>query len=86
VLVRLVRLTNGTVVMDRGARAAGRGAYVCPDASCVERGLTRGRLGHAFRKPSEAGSNLAASVLAGSLPCEVSATAIEDIDVITVRS
>jgi len=85
-LVRLVRLTNGTVVVDRGARAAGRGAYVCPDANCVERGLTRGRLGHAFRKPSEASSNLTASVLAGSLPCEVSATAIEDIDVISVRS
>ena len=85
-LVRLVRLTNGAVDVDRGARAAGRGAYVCPDANCVERGLTRGRLGHAFRKPSQAGSNLAASVLAGSLRGEVSATPIEDIDVITVRS
>jgi predicted RNA-binding protein YlxR (DUF448 family) len=81
-----VRLTNGTVVVDRGTRAAGRGAYVCPDADCVERGLSRGRLGHAFRKPSEAGSNLAAAVLAGSLPCEVSTAAIEDTDVITVRS
>ena len=101
-LVRLVRLTNGTVVVDGGTRAAGRGAYLCPDAECIKRGLSRGRLGHAFRKPSEAGPNLAAAVRAaarlearaapaeaspaGALLCEVSARAIEDVDVITVRS
>jgi predicted RNA-binding protein YlxR (DUF448 family) len=85
-LVRLVRLTNGTVVVDAGSRAPGRGAYVCPDADCVARGLSRGRLGHAFRKPSEAGANLAAAVLAGSPPFEVNPAAIEDVDVITVRS
>jgi len=32
-------------VADSGARAAGRGAYVCPAPSCVERALSRGRLG-----------------------------------------
>jgi uncharacterized protein len=101
-LVRLVRLASGTVVVDGRTRAAGRGAYVCPDAECLGRGLSRGRLGHAFRKPSEAGPNLAAAVRAAAprevrapladagredaLLCDVSAGAIEDVDVITVRS
>jgi len=61
-LVRLVRLPSGFVVVDSSARAAGRGAYVCPDARCVERALIRGRLAHAFRKPCVASSDLAAAV------------------------
>jgi len=92
-----VRLTSGTVVVDAGRRGAGRGAYVCPDTQCIERGLSRGRLSHAFRKPSEAGPNLGAAVRAaarrvapGAPLCEVSARAIEDADVdhgeIVVRS
>jgi predicted RNA-binding protein YlxR (DUF448 family) len=101
-LVRLVRLPNGIVVADSGARAAGRGAYVCPGAECVERALSRGRLGHAFKKPSEAGPDLAAVVRAAgqreaAVPatvaspevawlCEVGASAIGDVDVITVRA
>ena len=116
-MVRLIRLPSGTVVVDGENRAAGRGAYVCPDAECLERGLSRGRLGHAFRKPSEAGPDLAAAVRAagrrgapalpsdapalpsdapalpsaapavpGTALCEVGARAIDDIDVIAVRS
>jgi predicted RNA-binding protein YlxR (DUF448 family) len=92
-LVRLVRLTNGTVVVDGAPRAAGRGAYVCPEAECLERGLSRGRLGHAFRKPSEADPSLAMAVRAaagreapGARRYEVSGSAIEDVDAITVRS
>jgi uncharacterized protein len=101
-LVRLARLPNGTVVVDSGPRATGRGAYVCPDPECVARGLTRGRLGHAFRRPSEAGANLAAEALAAG-PCEtkaslaeasaaeavlyeVGARAIGNVDTITVRT
>jgi len=65
-MVRLIRLPNGTVVVDAAHRASGRGAYVCPDAACLERGLSRGRLGHAFRKPSEAGPDLVAAVRAAA--------------------
>jgi uncharacterized protein len=61
-LVRLVRLRSGIVVVDATARAAGRGAYVCPDAGCVELALIRGRLAHAFRKPCVASPDLAAAV------------------------
>ena len=102
-LVRLVRLADGTVGADSTGRAAGRGAYVCPETPCVERGLSRGRLGHAFRKPSEASSGLAAAVMraagrdADAVPargassdeamlCEVSADAVGEVDVITVRA
>ncbi len=92
-LVRLVRLTNGTVVVDGAPRAAGRGAYVCPEDECLERGLSRGRLGHAFRRPSEADPGLAMAVRVatgreapGARQYEVSGRAIEDVDVITVRS
>jgi predicted RNA-binding protein YlxR (DUF448 family) len=63
-LVRLIRLRSGAVVVDASARAAGRGAYVCPDAQCVERALGRGRLAHAFRKPCAASPDLGAAVAA----------------------
>jgi predicted RNA-binding protein YlxR (DUF448 family) len=61
-LVRLVRLASGTVVVDPGARAGGRGAYVCPDSACVEQALVRGRLARAFRKPCAVEPNLVATV------------------------
>jgi uncharacterized protein len=63
-LVRLIRERSGIVVVDETARAAGRGAYVCPDPTCVERALIRGRLAHAFRKPCVASPDLAAGVAA----------------------
>ena len=46
-MIRLARTPGGTVVVDRAARAPGRGAYVCPRAECVER--ARRRLGGALR-------------------------------------
>ena len=63
-LIRLVRVRSGIVVVDAAGRAAGRGAYVCPDTACVERALIRGRLAHAFRKPCVASPDLAAAVAA----------------------
>lgn len=52
-LVRLVRAGDGRVAVDERGRAAGRGAYVCRDAECMQRALRAGRLGHAFKRPSE---------------------------------
>ena len=60
-MLRLVRRTDGRVDFD-GA-ADGRGAYVCSDAECLERALKPGRLAHAFRKPSEARTNLIDTVV-----------------------
>ena len=51
-LVRLVRGADGRVRVDRDGRASGRGAYVCPTAECMGKGLQAGRLGHAFKRAS----------------------------------
>jgi hypothetical protein len=52
-LARLVRGRDGRVIVDEGRRAPGRGAYVCREAVCADRALRAGRLGHAFKRPSE---------------------------------
>ena len=52
-LLRLVRGADGRVQVDDGGRAEGRGAYVCPDSGCLGKALNPGRLGHAFKRPSE---------------------------------
>lgn len=36
-LIRVVRQPSGQVMLDRTGKAAGRGAYVCPDSACLER-------------------------------------------------
>jgi len=46
-LVRLVRNPDGTVMLDARGSAPGRGAYVCPETSCLEQ--ARCRLGGALR-------------------------------------
>ena len=52
-LLRLVRGADGRVQVDDGGRAEGRGAYVCPDSGCLGKAFNPGRLGHAFKRPSE---------------------------------
>lgn len=37
--------------MDLTGKVSGRGAYVCPEPDCVERGLREGRLQHALEVP-----------------------------------
>jgi predicted RNA-binding protein YlxR (DUF448 family) len=61
-LIRLVRRPSGEVVVDSMKRLPGRGAYLCPGPACLARGLERGRLAHAFRKPCEVRVNLAEEV------------------------
>lgn len=73
-LLRLVRRGDGVVVADPTGRTAGRGAYVCGDAACLERVLQRARLAHAFRKPCEVGASLGGDVrVAGRSTAEASA-------------
>lgn len=64
-LVRLVRSADGVVRADPTGRMGSRGAYVCPDPACLERGLHRGRLAYAFRKPCVVESDLALVVAVG---------------------
>lgn len=64
VLVRLVRSDDGAIAVDARGEAPGRGAYVCAAAECLEQGLRRERLAHAFRKPCRVSADLGAAVLA----------------------
>ena len=63
-LLRLVQDDEGQVHVDWRGDARGRGAYVCAARACLARGLTKGRLDHAFRRASTSAAN-AASILAG---------------------
>lgn len=38
-LVRVVRSPAGELTVDLRGKASGRGAYVCPDGTCLERGV-----------------------------------------------
>ncbi len=48
-LIRLVRISNGSVEVDTSGRKSGRGAYLCQAQGCWEAGLKGGRLEHALR-------------------------------------
>ncbi len=48
-LVRLVRLSDGTIEIDPGGKKAGRGAYLCGLPECWDIGLKGGRLERALR-------------------------------------
>ncbi|HEU5298610.1 MAG TPA: YlxR family protein [bacterium] len=50
-LIRVVRTPAGTVQVDLTGKVSGRGAYVCPEAPCIERGVRGGRLPHALEAP-----------------------------------
>ena len=65
-LVRLVRRADGVVVADPGAVLPGRGAYVCPEAGCVERALKTGKLGHEFKAACRLGEGVEFTVLAAA--------------------
>ena len=36
-MIRVVRGTDGTVSLDFGGKANGRGAYVCPNPECLKK-------------------------------------------------
>ena len=36
-MIRVVRTTEGTVSLDFSGTLNGRGAYVCPDAACLQK-------------------------------------------------
>ena len=47
-LLRIVRGPDDVVSIDQTGRAAGRGAYVCRDAACIDRAISTGALGRAL--------------------------------------
>ena len=48
-LLRVVRTSGAVARFDPGGTAAGRGAYVHPDVTCVDAALGRGSLVRALR-------------------------------------
>ena len=52
-LIRVVKTTDGEVLIDFSGKKNGRGAYVCPDVSCLEKAIKTKRLSRAFEMPIE---------------------------------
>lgn len=48
-LIRLVRISDGSIEVDTGGKRAGRGAYLCQAQDCWEIGLKGSRLERALR-------------------------------------
>jgi len=48
-LIRIVRTPQGTIEIDEKGKAAGRGAYLCPDRACWEGAIAHNRLDHALK-------------------------------------
>ena len=47
-LVRIVRAASGELSVDLRGKVAGRGAYLDPEAACLERGLREGAIARAL--------------------------------------
>ena len=47
-LVRIVRSPSGELSVDLRGKVAGRGAYLDPDAACLERGVREGAIARAL--------------------------------------
>ncbi|MCL6588689.1 MAG: YlxR family protein [Firmicutes bacterium] len=48
-LIRIVRTSEGRVVIDATGKLPGRGAYVCPSVSCLNKAIKEKRLSRALR-------------------------------------
>lgn len=67
-LVRVVRLVDGTVVVDPTGKKSGRGAYLCRQRPCWELALQRGALDRALKQAVPAESREALGTFAAGLP------------------
>ena len=47
--MRVVRTTSGEVAIDSTGREAGRGAYLCRTAECIDIAFKKGALGRALK-------------------------------------
>lgn len=67
-LVRVVRLTEGGVVVDETGKQKGRGAYLCRQRVCWSQALKRGVLERALRVTLTAEEVAALQVYVAALP------------------
>lgn len=47
-LMRAVYTKDGCLLLDKGGKTGGRGAYICKNAACVEKARKAGALERAF--------------------------------------
>ena len=47
-LIRIVRTPEGEILLDPTGKQSGRGAYICPDAACMEQALKKKQLERAL--------------------------------------
>ena len=47
-LIRVVRAPDGAISLDFKGKASGRGAYICPNASCLKKAIRGKALEKAF--------------------------------------
>lgn len=50
-LVRVVRAPDGSISLDARGKAAGRGAYLCPNPACLKKAQKNRALERAFDVP-----------------------------------
>lgn len=74
-LVRVVRTTDGAVMVDATGKKSGRGAYLCRQKSCWDQGLRRGVLERALKQPVPVECRPALEAFADSLPETLNSTA-----------
>ncbi len=48
-LIRIVRRSDGAVILDLDAKEQGRGAYICSDGDCAEKAVSKRLLNRAFK-------------------------------------
>lgn len=49
-LVRIVRIPDGSFSIDPSGKSPGRGAYICPNSSCVLSAKKKHKLNKSFRQ------------------------------------
>ena len=52
-LIRIVKTTEGEVLIDSTGKKNGRGAYICPNITCLEKAIKSKRLSRTFEMPIE---------------------------------
>lgn len=50
-LIRVVRCTDGTVMLDFSGKLNGRGAYLCPDPECLKKARKSRSLDRSLETP-----------------------------------
>jgi len=75
-LIRVVRLVDGSVVVDATGKKSGRGAYLCRQRPCWELALQRGALDRALKQAVSAESRGALGTYAAGLPAQLGGTGV----------